>query len=83
MRADVTIVWSADELSLLALPGISRAAAAEMLGVHPVTIGRWVNSGKVSKLIGSSKICTSSLRKHVEDTVAGAIAKAVKFGGQA
>lgn len=77
-----SVIWSPDDLKLLGEPGISRAAAAIMLGVHTITIGRWVTSGKI-KTVPGGKICTASLKAHVEKTVAEAIAKAVKFGGQA
>ena len=82
MIIKATVVWSPDDLKLLGEPGISRATAAIMLGVHTITIGRWVTSGKI-KTVSGGKICTASLKAHVEKTVAEAIAKAVKFGGQA
>lgn len=77
-----SVIWSPDDLKLLGEPGISRAAAAIMLGVHTITIGRWVTSGKI-KTVPGGKICTASLKAHVDKTVAEAIAKSVKLGGQA
>lgn len=83
MIVKAEIIWSADDMTLLNEPGISRAAAAVMLGVNPITIGRWVRSNKIVLLPGTGKICTSSLRTHIEAEIARATAKSVKFGGKA
>lgn len=82
MIVKAEVAWSADDQTLLKEPGISRASAAIMLGVNPITIGRWAKAKKV-RTLPDGRICTASLRSHVEAEIAKAIARAVRFGGKA